>query len=322
MEGVLLSVAAIIVTHNSAAVISSCLEALAKNVPGLDVWVVDNASSDGTVAEARRWAGTHIIANQENAGFAAAVNQGVRSAWSEYILLLNPDVQMLTEVDELVEGSRQSGLASGQLLDLQGTPQAGFCMRRFPTPLALCFEVLGINRLWRGNPVNRSYRYMDRNLATAGPVEQPAGALLMFRRDVWEALGGLDESFHPVWFEDVDFCYRAKLAGWEAQYFPQVRGVHTGGHSVSALTLESKATYWYGSLLTYTAKHFGTVAQWCIRVCTGLGAVPRMVAGIMKERSLSPVRTYSSIIKMAMSGSARRSSASGRMVSGKAGRQG
>ncbi len=94
-------------------------------------------------------------------------------------------------------------------------PQSGFTIRRFPTPAALIFELFGINRLWPSNPVNRHYRYLDRDLDQPGPVEQPAGAFLMTRRDVWESLHGFDESFHPVWFEDVDYCKRASGSGYQ-----------------------------------------------------------------------------------------------------------
>ncbi len=112
----------------------------------------------------------------------------------------------------------------------------GFTIRRFPTPLTLWFELCGFNRLWPSNPVNRRYRYLDRDLEQAGPVEQPAGAFLMFRRDVWERLGGFDEGFYPVWFEDVDFCRRAADAGYRIEYVPQVEAEHLGGHSVGQIS--------------------------------------------------------------------------------------
>ncbi len=74
--------------------------------------------------------------------------------------------------------------------------------------------MLGLNRLWPGNPVNRRYRCLDLDLEAAADVEQPAGAFLLIRRDAWQALGGFDEGFHPIWFEDVDFLKRARDAGY------------------------------------------------------------------------------------------------------------
>ena len=67
--------------------------------------------------------------------------------------------------------------------------------------------------MWPGNPVNRRWRCHDLDLSVAQDVEQPAGACLLVRGSVWQELGGLDERFHPLWFEDVDFCQRLKQRG-------------------------------------------------------------------------------------------------------------
>ena len=111
----------------------------------------------------------------------------------------------------------------------------------------------------------------------------------MFRQDVWKKLGGFDEQFYPVWFEDVDFCRRAGNAGYQIDYIPSVMARHQGGHSVRQVPAESRASYWCVSLLTYAAKHF---RPWAFRgICTAvvLSSVPRMVAGMITERTLSPV---------------------------------
>src|SRR5262249_52994222 len=150
--------------------------------------VVDNASQDGTIACIPD--GVRTIKNSQNRGFAAAVNQGVRAVDADFILLLNPDTGVLSALDELIVASQQYGMSAGKLVDETRRAQRGFTIRRFPTPKSLLFELFGINRLWPSNPVNRHYRYLDRDLEQAGLVEQPAGAFLMFRRDVWEELGG------------------------------------------------------------------------------------------------------------------------------------
>ena len=276
------------------------MEALSKMAPQLSTVVVDNASSDRTVDFVRAWGGAKLIANNQNRGFAAAVNQGVRETSSgDFILLLNPDTELSTAIDPLAESAGRHGLAAGRLLDAAGNTQAGFTIRRFPTPLSLAFELLGINRLWPSNRVNRAYRYLDRDLDQPGPVEQPAGAFLMFRQDVWEKLGGWDEQFYPVWFEDVDFCRRAVDAGYQIAYVPSVAAQHRGGHSVSRISSQRRASYWCVSLLTYAAKHF---RPWPFRgVCAAvvLSSVPRMVAGMISERTLSSVVTYCNIMRFA-----------------------
>jgi N-acetylglucosaminyl-diphospho-decaprenol L-rhamnosyltransferase len=263
----------------------------------LEILVVDNASTDRTVERASAHTGVRVIANRENRGFAAAANEGFRSTGAELVLLLNPDVTLRTPVDSLMRACRESGLAAGKLADKQGRAQAGFTIRRFPTSGTLILEILGINRIWPRNPINRRYRYLDLDLEQAGPVEQPAGAFLMIRRDVWSRLGGFDEGFHPIWFEDVDFCRRAALAGYEIQYVPSAWADHAGGHSVAQISEGCRAQYWYGSLLKYAAKHFGSIGYRGVCAAVVLGSFPRMVAGMILQRSLAPIAVFSKIIR-------------------------
>jgi GT2 family glycosyltransferase len=263
--------------------------------PSVAPLVIDNASQDQTLQQA----GARRIANSQNRGFAAAVNQGVRASDSEFFLLLNPDVALLTPVDGLVEASRAHGLAAGQLVGRGGRVQAGFTIRRFPTPVSLIFELFGLNRLWPANPVNRRYRYLDRPLDQPGAVEQPAGAFLMFRRDVWEKLGGFDEKFHPIWFEDVDFCRRAVQAGYRIEYLPNVQAEHCGAHSIAQLTPACRAVYWCASLLRYAAKHFSDFGYRAVCMAVLASAFPRMVAGMREQRTLAPILAGLRIVRVA-----------------------
>ena len=268
--------------------------------PSLTPVVIDNASSDDTVERVRTRAGVRLIANRVNRGFAAAVNQGTREAGQAgFLLLLNPDACLATPLEDLIEASRRHGLAAGKLVGEDGRAQTGFALRRFPTPAALIFELFGINRLWPRNPVNCHYRYLDRDLDRPGPVEQPAGAFLMTRRDVWEGLGGLDEQFHPVWFEDVDFCRRAADAGYRIEYVPSVIARHVGGHSVGQVPRAYRAVYWCDSLLRYAVKHFAPRAYRRVCVAVIVSAVLRAVAGINQDRSQAPAAMYFKIVKLA-----------------------
>ena len=215
----------LVVTYNSEDVIGRCLDACLQKAgcADLPMVVVDNASQDNTCQEVRKRGSVKLIANATNRGFAAAVNQGVAALDTELVLLLNPDVELQTPVDGLEAACTGEGaaLAGGRLLDEQGQVQVGFTLRRFPTPLALIFETLGMNRLVPHNPVNRPYRCLDLDLSVDQEVDQPPGAFLMFRREVWQRLGGFDTQFHPLWFEDVDFCRRARDLGVKIQYVAQ-----------------------------------------------------------------------------------------------------
>lgn len=274
----------VVVTYNSADFIGPCLEAALR--ASRLVAVVDNASVDGTAAIARRYEGVKVIANQDNRGFAAAVNQGARALGADYILLLNPDAILTTALEPLIRGCDEPGMgaATGQLIHPTGEAQFGFTVRRLPTKWTLAFEVLGLNRIFPRNRVNRRYRCDDLNLNQAQRVEQPAGAFLLVRRSVWEELGGLDEQFHPLWFEDVDFLERMRQAGYGVWYDPVVQAIHHGGHSVANLAPAERHKYWYDNLLRYAGKHFRCWEVRMIAAAVLAGAMGRMVTGKAKAQ--------------------------------------
>lgn len=280
------------VAFHSEDVLGACLDALAAHAPEVNpVIVVDNSSS-GATAELVRSKRVELIHPGRNLGFSGGANLGFRraiDAGADTVLLLNPDVQLASGIGRLVEMTREAGIACGRLTGADGQTQAGFTFRRLPTPAVLAMELLGIHRLWPSNPWNQRYRCLDYNLNTEGYVEQPAGAFLMIRTDVWKMLGGMDEHFHPIWFEDVDFCKRALDAGYTIRYTPIVTAQHLGGHSIAQLADSSKQVYWYDSLLRYAAKHF---RPWSYRTITGaafISVIPRMVLGLIRERNRNSI---------------------------------
>ncbi len=288
----------IIVTYNSAGEIGPCLDAAAAT--GAELVVVDNASHDGTIAEVAR-RGVRLIANSENRGFAAAVNQGFLVLNSTYVLLLNPDAVVQSSLEPLREACdlpRTAG-AGGQLLDREGRPQVGFMVRRLPTPGALVLEALLLNRVWPDNPVNRKYRTLDLDPKRRSAVEQPAGAFLMVRRAVWEELGGFDEGFYPLWFEDVDFCRRAVDRGYVFQYVPEAVAKHTGSHSITHLSMEKRRVYWYRSLLRYSARHFRPLAFRAVALAVAAGSILRAILESSTQRSLEPIAANASVVRVA-----------------------
>ena len=289
----------VVVTFNSGHHIGACLDAAVRS--GARVVVVDNASQDHTREEAGA-RGVTVIANPRNCGFAAAVNQGVRALDTPYILLLNPDAVLETGLESLRACCDKPGAAGagGKLLDAAGRPQAGFMFRCFPSPAALSFEALGLNRLWPHNPVNWQFRCLGSDFEMEQPVDQPAGAFLMIRRDIWEKLGGFDEGFYPLWFEDVDFSRRAAAAGHQMFYTPHAVAKHTGAHSIGRLPVEIRIHYWYGSLLRYVARHFGAWSARCVCLAVVLGSSGRMVIGTFAYRSLKPAIAYAQVALAAM----------------------
>ena len=185
------------------------------------------------------------------------------------------------------------------LVGRDGQPQVGFSIRRFPTPAALTFEVLGLNRLWPRNPVNRRYRCLDLDPDQPAEVDQPAGAFLMLRRQVWRQLHGFDEDFYPLWFEEVDFLRRAREQGYSIRYVPAAIARHRGGDSIRQLSAGCRQLYWYGSLLKYASKHFGPLDRRLVCVAVVFGSLLRMLMDMVVERSLNPIATYGKLIRLA-----------------------
>lgn len=288
----------VIVTHNSEAAIGACLDAAVAT--GAEVVVVDNASVDGTVQIAGSRP-VRVIANPENRGFAAAVNQGFALLQRTFVLLLNPDAVLASGLEAMCAACNlpKAAGAGGLLIGADGRPQTGFMVRRFPSPAALILEALLLNRLWPGNPVNRRYRALDLDYTRRITVEQPAGAFLMIRRAVWQELGGLDEAFFPLWFEDVDFCRRAADRGYVLYYEPKAVANHTGAHSISNLTLELRRIYWYRSLLTYAARHFRPIAFRVVCLAVAVGSVPRMIGDFILVHRPRLLAAYVEVVRLA-----------------------
>jgi hypothetical protein len=189
--------------------------------------------------------------------------------------------------------------AGGRLVDERGEAQVGFMVRNLPTAASLTLEVLLLNRVCPKNRWNRRYRCLDFDGKSRRAVEQPAGAFLMVRRQVWQELGGLDESFFPLWFEDVDFCRRIRDRGFVLYYMPEAVAKHTGGHSIPSLTVEMRRIYWYRSLLRYSSKHFHPFAFRVVCLGVVTGSILRGITEAVVYRSAEPMAAYGKVASFA-----------------------
>lgn len=275
---------AIVVTHNSGVWAERCLEALLAQ-PGWEVVMIDNASKDDTVSRTSRFAArARIYRNTVNTGFAGGVNQGVRLARGDILVLVNPDaIAAPGALDKLAESlsTYHAGAAGGLLLLEGGRPQKGNMVRRLPTLASALSELLLLTNLWPQNPWNRSYRCLDLDYTRAQPVESPAGASLAFRRAAWESVGGFDEGFFPVWFEDVDFCCCLRKAGWTIMYEPGAVFDHGAAHSVSQISFGEHQQIWYSHLRRYFAKHHSRGQCLILRAALVTGLLLRAGLGVV-----------------------------------------
>jgi N-acetylglucosaminyl-diphospho-decaprenol L-rhamnosyltransferase len=274
----------VIVTHDSGGCIGPCLQAL---VPFRQwkVVLVDNDSKDDTVRQAQAIRlEVHTVINSHNLGFAGAVNQAVKVAEGDFFVILNPDaIATAGSLDKVAQALRTDtvGAAGGLLMGENGLPQKGFTVRRFPTIGSTLAEVLLLNRIWPSNPCNVHYRCLDLDYQTAQEVDQPAGACLAVKRQAWETINGFDESFFPVWFEDVDFCRRLRDKEWKIVYCPDAIFLHAGGHSVNRLPFRDRQSYWYRNLLRYFRKHHSRYELAVLRVGIAIGLLLRALLSLV-----------------------------------------
>jgi GT2 family glycosyltransferase len=242
---------AVIVSWNVASVLRNCLESLQQSHPWPEIVVVDNASEDGTCEMVRaEFADVHLIANDENVGFARGSNQGVRKALelgASRILLINPDASLepgtLATLEKALE-KPEVGLVAPTILDADGKPQAyayggdptlGYLLRR------------GSWRLFRNAALH------DWGSETELNPDWVTGACVLARARIFQDGLWFDEKFF-LYFEDNDWCLRLRQAGWRIERVPEVRVRHFGGVSLARNPAASTA---YGESLRYFySKHY------------------------------------------------------------------
>lgn len=233
-----MDVSILIVSWNVRALLSQCLQSLASSNPeartlNVEIVVVDNASRDGTLEMLRaEFPAVRVIANTANVGFPRANNQALALAQGRYLFLLNPDTALragaLQTLYEYAEAHPRVGILGPQLLYGDGTRQSS--RRRFPTLATAFLESTKLQQWFPRNRVLTHYYMLDTRDDAIQAVDWLNGAALFVRRAVYEQIGGLDETFF-MYSEELDWCYRAKRAGWQIVYLPTAQVVHHEGKS-------------------------------------------------------------------------------------------
>lgn len=250
----------IIVNYNVKFYLEQCLESVRRASRGLqvEVFVVDNLSTDGSVAYLReRFPEVRFIENRENVGFARANNQAIRQSNGKYVLLLNPDTivgeDTLLRFIEFMEAHPKAGGAGAYMLRCDGS-FALESRRGLPTPFVAFCKMSGLAALFpKSRLLGRYYmRYLDEN--EVNEIEVISGAYMMLRREALDKVGLLDEDFF-MYGEDIDLSYRLLKGGYK-NYFLPVRMLHYKGES----TVKSSYRYvytFYQAMRLFFRKHYG-----------------------------------------------------------------
>lgn len=246
------------------------LESEVNSVPGTQVFVVDNASGDGSVekieaaiAQANWQEWVSFLPLDSNDGYAAGNNAAIRLALAashppDYVLLLNPDTVVRSgAIKTLVDFMDQhpaAGIAGSRLEDPDGTPQRSAF--RFPNLLSEINEGL---RLGIVTKLLSRWVIAPPPPETICQTDWVAGASMIVRRQVFDAIGLMDEKYF-LYFEEVDFCLASQRAGWSCWYVPASRVVHFVGQSSGVTDTKRKPkrrpTYWFDSRRRYFVKNY------------------------------------------------------------------
>jgi hypothetical protein len=229
-------IAVIIVNWNAREDLRVCLQSLEdlrRSPYSSEVWVVDNASSDGSAEMVQsEFPEVHLILNEENVGFSKANNQAIAYAESRYVFLLNSDAAVRPgAIDTLLDyadAHPKVGIIGPKVLNPDGTLQSS--CRRFPTLGAGFFRNTYLGSLFPNNKFAQDYLMSDFDHAHMRQVDWVSGCAMLIDCQLFERIGTLDERFY-MYCEDVDLCERAGRFGWEVVYLPDAVVIHAIGRS-------------------------------------------------------------------------------------------
>jgi N-acetylglucosaminyl-diphospho-decaprenol L-rhamnosyltransferase len=237
-----------------------------------EVFVVDNASSDGSAAMVReRFPTVCLIENHDNRGFAAANNQAFAQASGRYVLMLNPDTEVrpgaLETLLDFMDAHPQAGACGGKLVYGDGSLQHSAF--RFPTLAQIFFDFFPLN--WRLTDSRWNGRYPRVWYARSEPfeIDHPLGADLLVRRAAAEQVGWLDDRFF-IYCEEIDWCIRCKRAGWQIWCVPQAEIVHHEAQSTRQFRDEMFVQLWRARARLFE-KHYAGVFRLAARLIVRAG---------------------------------------------------
>ena len=289
----------IVVNWNAREFLVRCIASIRADELGrhLEVWVVDNNSSDGSTELMRsRFSDINLIQSSANLGFARANNTAIRCSSGEYILLLNPDTALevgaLERMLRFLEENPSAGAVGPILLGSDGAMQCSASAA--PSLLRELSRMFHLDGVLPSAAYDMDSWDMDR----PHEVDVLQGACLMIRRAALDEVGLLDEDYF-MYSEEIDLCYRFRKAEWSIQWLPNAKVVHHGGQSSKQVPLESFLNLYKGKI-TYFRKHHGMAAAFAYKLILTAASVARLIAsplallqqGEQRERHLALAGRY------------------------------
>lgn len=248
-----------------------------------EVFVVDNNSHDGSAnMVSQEFPEVHLIGNNFNAGFAKANNQALKDTTGRHVLLLNPDTKILDgglgHSVRWMDDNPTVGIMGCRLLNPDQTLQAS--IRRFPSIGAMALTLLKLHRIFPKAKALKDYLRSEFDYRQTQPVDQIMGAYFLIRRQALEQIGLLDERYY-IWFEEVDYCARAKKLNWPIMYYPGVSIIHYYGQSFRQVLSLRKQIILNNSLLRYYTKHGTAWDRLVVRILYLPSLIPSLVVSLI-----------------------------------------
>lgn len=261
-----MDVSIIIVNWNTKDLLTDCIKSVyhtTKNL-SLEIWVVDNGSSDDSVKTIRDlFPQVNIIENQYNLGFAKACNQALRQIKSRYAVLLNTDTILpdgtIATVLDFMGKNMNIGICGGQLLNPDGSKQNSIA--NIPTLATELFNKSLLRKLFP-----KKYLGKEQDIKSPIEVESVIGAFMAVRKEAIDETGLMDESYF-FFFEETDWCMRMKRGGWRVFHHPDAKVYHLQGQSAKKVHIRARIEYWRSRYIFFK-KHYGQTTL--IILMTGL----------------------------------------------------
>lgn len=259
-------ISVIIVSWNTRQLLEHCLESVyasAGESTDVELLVVDNGSRDGSPEMvAARFPSVRLVANDDNVGFARANNLAISRATGDYLLLLNPDTELIGEaIQEMARFAEEHpdvGVVGPQLLNGDGSLQSS--RRRFPTSATAFLESTVLQRWFPNHSALRRYYVLDRGDDRTQEVDWVVGAGFLVRMAAVKQVGLMDEGYF-MYSEELDWCRRFKDAGWKVVYHPAAKLIHHGGQSSDQDLLRRHTRFQHGKCRYFEKYHGRSFAQ-------------------------------------------------------------
>jgi len=274
-------VSIIIASWNAKEYVIDCLDSLLESEHGYsqEIIVVDNASSDGSdeMIE-KKFPQVKLIRNERNLGFAKANNIGMSASSGQYVCVMNSDVTVLNncikKLMNFMDQNPKVGMAGPKILNPDGTLQPS--CRHFPTIWNNLCQSLGLNRLFPRSAFFSDWLMDYWAHDRLGSVDALSGCFWMVRRKAIENVGMLDEDFF-IYGEDIDWCRRFHISGWDVVFYPDAEAVHYGGASSGNAPIRFYLEMQKADM-HYWKKHHGSVGQVCYILIILLRHLLRIIA--------------------------------------------